>query len=268
MNKHTNIALALSLFLPAGGVLTAQPMPSPDAPTPMVQPVGAGAHLGVTLQTVPPALAAQLPSTLSQGQGVMIVQVQPDSPAAEAGVQAYDILLSYDDQKLFSADQLKALVSADQPGRDVTLKLVRGGRLQEIQVELGQGAQQSALPQPWHSRSFHFPRHGLPAMPEQLPETVTESFESLSVKRLEDGRYRAEIEYLDAAGTKKSHVFEGTREDLNGQINQSADLPPAARKHLLNALNMRGGWPMPRFWRPFEFEKLMRAWREGDWMQY
>ncbi len=101
-----------------------------------------------------------------------------------------------------------------------------------------------------------------------LEETVTESFESLNVQKLEDGRYRASIEYLDAGGAKQSHVFEGTRDELRTQIGQSTDLPPMARKHLLNALDMKGGWPMPHFRGPLDFEELMRTWRKGGWMQY
>ena len=268
MNRLTKIALALSLALPAGGVFAAQPVPAIAAAAPTVQTAATGAHLGVGVEAVPPVLAAQLPSTVPQGQGVLIGRVEPGSPAAAAGLQAYDILLSYGDQKLFSPDQLSALVAADQPGRTVTLKLVRGGQVQEVQAELGQGAPQPAAPRPWQARPFHFPRHAFPAMPEQRQKTVSESFESLNVQKLEDGRYRAAIEYLDEGGAKQSHVFEGTRDELRTQIGQSKDLPPTARKHLLNALNMKGGWPMPHFRGPLDFEELMRTWREGGWMQY
>ncbi len=268
MNRFTKLALALSLALPAGGVFAAQLQLSAATSVPPAQAVAAGAHLGTGVEAVPPLLAAQLPSTIPQGQGVLIGRVEPGSPAAAAGLQPYDILLSYGDQKLFSPGQLSALVAADQPGRTVTLKLVRGGKLQEVQAELGQGVPRAAEPRPWQVRPYHFPHHAFPAMPEQRHETVTESFESLNVQKLEDGRYRAAIEYLDADGTKQNHVFEGTRDELRKQIGQSDELPPAARKHLLNALNMKGGWSMPRFWGPLDFEELMRTWREGGWMQY
>ncbi len=268
MNRLTKIALALSLALPAGGVFAAQPVLSAVAAEPAAQAVTAGAHLGVGVEAVPPALTAQLPHAVPQGQGVLIGRVEPGSPAVAAGLQAFDILLSYDDQKLFSPDQLSALVAADQPGRTVTLKLVRGGKLQEVQAELGQGARQAAALRPWQARPFHFPRHAFPAMPGQRQEMVIESFESLNVQKLEDDRYRAAIEYLDEGGTKQSHVFEGNRHELRKQIGQSDDLPPAARKHLLNALDMKGGWPMPHFRGPLDFEELMRTWREGGWMQY
>ena len=79
----------------------------------------------------------------------MVAQVQPGSPAAQAGLHNFDILLSYDDQKLFSADQLSALVANDQPGRKVRLQVVHAGKVGDVQVELGQGAAQQ--PMPWQA---------------------------------------------------------------------------------------------------------------------
>lgn len=268
MNRITLIVLALSLALPTGGVFAAQPAPSATTGAPPAQDIAAGAHLGVGIESVPPALAAQLPPAIPRGQGVLIGRVEPDSPAAAAGLRPYDILLSYDDQKLFSPDQLHRLVAADQPGRIVTLKRVRGGQLQTVQVTLGQGAPRTAMPQHGWSFPFHFPRNAFPVMPRQRQETLTESFESLNVEKLEDGRYRAAIEYLDADGNRQRYEFEGTWDELHKQIGQSKDLSPAARKHLLNTLNMNTGWPMRHFWRPLDFEELMRTWREGGWMQY
>ena len=43
---------------------------------------------------------------LPKGQGVLVVQVTPDTPAAKAGLRPRDILVNYDDQKLYSPEQL------------------------------------------------------------------------------------------------------------------------------------------------------------------
>ena len=262
MNRITKIALALLLALTGSALLAGETASATDAPAPAAQQVPSGTHLGVGVEALPPAVTAQLPPAVSSGQGVLIVQVEPGSPAKAAGLEPYDVLLSYDDQKLFSSEQLYRLVEADQPGRSVVLQLVRGGQVQTIPATLGRRA---ATPQPWQVRPFHFPRH---VMPDQWRDVVRERFESLKVEKLDNDRYRAAIEYLDADGKKRSHVFEGTLDELHKQIAQSKELPQAARKHLFNALSMRGGWPMPRFWVPLDFEELMRTWREGGWMQY
>lgn len=61
------------------------------------------AYLGLGIESVSPTLSSQLPDLLAKGQGVLIDQVTKDSPAAKAGLQPYDILLSYGDHKLHSS---------------------------------------------------------------------------------------------------------------------------------------------------------------------
>ena len=47
---------------------------------------------------------------------MLIGRVEPSSPAEAAGLKPYDLLLSYDDQKLFSPEQLSRLVATDRAG--------------------------------------------------------------------------------------------------------------------------------------------------------
>ena len=271
MNNIRKTLLALSLALPTAAVL-ADPAPQQLAPAVTPQVAAAGAHLGVRVRNIPPFMAAQLPVEVARGQGIMIVQIQPDSPAAKAGLQNYDVLLSYDDQKLFSPDQLSALVASDQPGRKVTLQVVCNGKVQSLQVQLGQRSAPPAMPmpRPWQRAPWQMPHPMMPPMqgPEQTPGNVNGTFESLNVERLDNGRYRAAIEYIGPDGKKLSHVYEGSRNDLRQQIQQSQDLPMPARKQLLNALGMHlrlPPMPLPGFDGPFDPDQLMQQWREHGW---
>jgi len=270
MNRITGTALALVLSLPGAVGFAEQPVPTAAAQAPQDRPAAGGARLGVAVEALPTALAAQLPDSVPRGQGVLIGRVEPDSPAEAAGLKRYDLLLSYDDQKLFSPHQLSRLVAADQAGRSVTLQLARAGQLRTVQVALGQSGPQPIMPGPWRAQPFHSPHGAFPFMPRQRRETATRGFEfeSLKVERIEGDRYRAAIEYLAPDGDKRSHVFEGARDELREQIGQSEDLPPAGRNHLLNALSLKGGCPMPPFMGPFDFDELMHKWREGGWMPY
>jgi hypothetical protein len=270
MNRVTGTALALALSLPGAVVFAEKPVPTAAAPAPQARPAADGAGLGVAVEVLPPALAAQLPDSVPRGQGVLIGRVEPNSPAEAAGLKRYDLLLSYDDQKLFSPEQLSRLVAADQAGRLVKLQLARAGQLRTVQVALGQGAPQPIMPGPWRALPFHSPHGVFPFMPQQRRETAMRGFEleSLKIERLEGDRYRAAIEYLAPDGDKRSHVFEGARDELREQIGQSEDLPPTGRRYLLNALNLRSGWPMPPFMGPFDFDALMHKWRKGGWMPY
>jgi membrane-associated protease RseP (regulator of RpoE activity) len=268
MNRITGIALALVLSLPGAVVFAEEPAPIAAAPAPQDRPAANGARLGVAVEAVPPALAAQLPDSVPRGQGVLIGRVEPNSPAEAAGLKRYDLLLSYDDQKLFSPEQLSRLVAADQAGRSVTLQLARGGHLRTVKVALGRGAPQPKMPGPWRAQPFHSPHGAFPFMPQRRGTAMRGfEFESLKVERTEGDRYRAAIEYLAPDGDKRSHVFEGTRDELREQIDQSEDLPPAGRKHLLNALNLKGGWAHAAFHGTFRLRRanaqVARRWLDA-----
>jgi len=276
MKDFSKLVLALSLTLPTAAGLAADTQPAQAGAAPaQTQPVPAAAHLGVQVSPLPPALAVQLPETVPKGQGVLISRVEPGSPAETAGLRPYDLLLSYDDQRLYAPEQLSRLVALDRPGRSVSLELVRSGKVLTVQVALGE-ARTAPFPgghswRSWAPWPFGFSHPVQPmqrAAPEQLQETISERFESLNVEKLEDGRYRAAIEYLDESGEKRSFQLEGTREELRRQIAENKEMDPAARQHLLDALDMKESWRMPRFWGPMDFEGLMRAWRDGEWMQY
>ena len=96
------------------------------------------AHLGIAVAAVPEALSSHLSGTLAKGQGVLIVEVAKDSPAAKAGLQVHDILLTLDDQKLHSPEQLVKMVRADKPGHEVALTYLRGGKTMNAKVTLGE----------------------------------------------------------------------------------------------------------------------------------
>lgn len=240
--RQIAVAIALTLAVP----LTSPSMaadPSTAAPSAVVQK--AGGYLGVLLGPVPAVLRSQLSDVLPAGQGVMVREVVEDSPAAKAGLQPYDILLSYGDQKLFSAEQLSQLVHADSAGQTVTMNLVRNGATGERQVVLGE-AQPDVSPDasrgmPWMPRQ-HFYRHPMGpffAQPSEQGNDNWETFDSMSLQKGQDGSYQAEIRYLDASGKLKMHQFTGSRDEIRDQIVRQQDLPPVERDQLLDALSAR-----------------------------
>jgi len=87
--------------------------------------------LGATLESLNDPLRAQL--NLPAGQGILVASLRGDGPSAQAGLKAYDILLTLAGKPLATPDDLtKHLKEAgDAP---VTLKLLRGGKEMSIQV--------------------------------------------------------------------------------------------------------------------------------------
>ena len=63
-------------------------------------------------------------------------QVAPGSPAEDAGLKLYDVLLKFDDQLLINPEQLKTLVRMRNPGERVSLSILRQSKPVTLSVEL------------------------------------------------------------------------------------------------------------------------------------
>ena len=92
--------------------------------------------LGVAAEPVGDDLRAQLP--LAPGEGLTVRHVMPESPAAVAGVQEYDILTRVDDQILLSPEQLRSLVKMHKAGDTVKLTYLRKGEKKEATATLAE----------------------------------------------------------------------------------------------------------------------------------
>ncbi len=92
--------------------------------------------LGVSVQDLTPELAQAL--GVPGRHGALISDVQPDTPAARAGLQQDDVILSLDDESIETARGLTRDIGFRSPGEQVRLSLVRDGRRREIKVKLGE----------------------------------------------------------------------------------------------------------------------------------
>ena len=93
-------------------------------------------YLGVVTSAAPAAVAAQ--AGLPEGFGLVVDEVLPDSPAQAAGIERYDVLTKFDDQKLVDSAQLAALVNATTKDTEVSLTLLRKGQEQKVTVKVGE----------------------------------------------------------------------------------------------------------------------------------
>ncbi len=87
--------------------------------------------LGLFASRPSPALQAQL--KLPKDQGLLVEALQPNSPAAKAGVQPYDILLKGNDKPLTDLHDLMQLVDQVKDGK-LTLDLLRAGKHETVTV--------------------------------------------------------------------------------------------------------------------------------------
>jgi putative serine protease PepD len=70
--------------------------------------------------------------------GAVVQEVTPDSPAARAGLQAGDVVVSIDGKAVQNRSELVAAIRGHKPGDKVTLVVVRGGNETTITATLTQ----------------------------------------------------------------------------------------------------------------------------------
>jgi hypothetical protein len=201
---------------------------------------GKQAYLGLGIEPLPAALASQMAGVVPDGTGVLVERVAEGSPAAKAGLQPFDIVVSYGDHKLSSPEQLIKLVRSDEPGREVTIAFVRGGKSETRKITLGEANFASELERPgvFRLRPDERLRRMFEESESRSDNPAWASFDSLKLTRLENHRWRAEIEYRTRDGKSENKTFEGTRAELRREILAEKDLPENERYHLLRALNL------------------------------
>ena len=91
--------------------------------------------LGVEISEVTAEKAKDL--KLAGARGVIVMDVEPDSPAAKAGLKENDVITEYDGQIVEGTVQFRRLVRETPAGRTVTLAISRNGNVQNISVDLG-----------------------------------------------------------------------------------------------------------------------------------
>lgn len=93
-------------------------------------------YLGLLPQDVSPTLAKQF--GVNQPGGALVGQVEPDTPAAKAGLKRGDVILSLNGQPVSSANDLRLRISQTAPGTTVKLGVSRDGKMQNVNVTLGE----------------------------------------------------------------------------------------------------------------------------------
>jgi putative serine protease PepD len=91
------------------------------------------AFFGLVTAPISPAAASQA----STAHGLFVTAIQPDGPAARAGVRPGDIITEVDGQPATSSTQLESLTLTRKAGDQVKITFNRGGNTQTTTVTLG-----------------------------------------------------------------------------------------------------------------------------------
>ncbi len=92
-------------------------------------------YLGLATHPVP--LPGEVRARTGEELALLVAHVEPDSPAARAGIALGDALLSFGGESLQDPGELLALLAEDRIGDTVAMKVLRAGEVREVQVTIG-----------------------------------------------------------------------------------------------------------------------------------
>jgi len=92
--------------------------------------------LGVLIQDVTRDLADSF--GLKHPRGALVAKVLPDSPAQKAGIQAGDVILSYNGTELHDSSMLPPLVGISRVDKPAELIVLRDSKEKEVSVNIGE----------------------------------------------------------------------------------------------------------------------------------
>jgi S1-C subfamily serine protease len=93
-------------------------------------------YLGIGTQEV--NLPDTVKSRANQATGLLVVTIEPQSPADKAGLMQGDTLLALDGTVTANLEDLYAGLRKIKVGSTQTIKVVRAGELKEIQITVGE----------------------------------------------------------------------------------------------------------------------------------
>jgi len=94
------------------------------------------AALGVSVISVDANLAAQ--DNLSVDHGALIASIVPNSAAAQAGLQAGDVIIQIGNQAVNDASSLGDILASKNPGDTVSVTIMRGSQQLTVNATLGE----------------------------------------------------------------------------------------------------------------------------------
>lgn len=93
---------------------------------------------------------------VKNGAGVLVTEVEPDSPAAKAGLRAGDVIVKVGDTEVASPDALHKAMGGTKPGGELALHVLRKGSRQKVTVTLGKMPRDKMPREPVAPRQFRF----------------------------------------------------------------------------------------------------------------
>jgi serine protease Do len=138
--KGQVVGINTAIFSPSGGnVGIAFAIPASTAKEVVADLRASGnvtrGYIGVRIQPMTKELADTL--GLENADGALVANVMPDGPAAKAGIESGDVIVSVDGNKIDGPRQLTRRIGAIAPGETASLNVMRDGKPVTLSLKLG-----------------------------------------------------------------------------------------------------------------------------------
>lgn len=116
-------------------------------------------RIGVQIQPLTQELAQSF--GLKSTDGALVSMVEPNGPAAKAGLQAGDVILKFNNQRVNNSNELPLIVANVRPGSKVPLSLWRKGKELNVSVTVSEMPIEKAATEPVEPQVAKIQRIGL-----------------------------------------------------------------------------------------------------------
>jgi len=93
-----------------------------------------GVYLGVQLMDINQDIEPYF--GVKPGEGLLILEVEKDSPAETGGLKSGDVLISIDGKKVSDREQVRDFIVEYEPGEEIQLNIIRQRKKMEITAQL------------------------------------------------------------------------------------------------------------------------------------
>jgi serine protease Do len=155
-------------------------------------------YLGVRLQEISSDLAEKL--GVHRGEGVLVTDVMPNTPAAAAGLKGGDVVTAFAGTPVHDVHELRGLVERTSVGSKQTLKVLRDGRnvsvdvtVKQLPAEMAENTRQrnhAGRNRPSSGATFYSEDFGLEVAEVSSDDAAKETFKGYTgvlIHQVEDG---------------------------------------------------------------------------------
>jgi S1-C subfamily serine protease len=96
--------------------------------------------LGVGVQAVAFPEASKSALGLERNRGLLVITISEGGPAERAGLMIGDIIVAVDGSAVEHASDLQAALDPEKVGNAISVKVLRGGKLQDVKLMVGERA--------------------------------------------------------------------------------------------------------------------------------